>query len=299
MRAQSCLLAAGLLPVMAVTCGAQGSPAPRPPQTEAEKSALLDRVLANEKKSDESMNLYERIERVETRKGLSEPAAVEIRVSRVVPAGTGLDHILIARDGKPTDPNAYHAELLKLEQALSWASDDGHAQHDAYEKVAKKQKERDELIDAARVAFLYDFVSAETDDGRVLFKYSMAPNPAYKATSRATSILEKVHGLVWIDPAADQIARIEGEVTEDISFGLFLAKIYKGSRFLQERHEVLPGVWMPRYSQYDFDGRKLFSSISVHERTLYSQFHRIGPPKQALAEIRAELKNPRAPAADP
>jgi len=298
-RARTLILLAGLLSAFATVSSAQNTAAPAPPQTEAEKTALLDLVLANQKKSDEAMNLYERVERVEMRKNAVDTQTGEIKISRVVPAGTGVDHIPIGPDGKPVDPDAYHAELQKLERALSWAADNGHAQHDAYEKIAKKQKERDELIDATRTAFLYTFVSTEMREGRVLYKYTMEPNPAYKATTRTTSIFAKVRGFVWIDPAAGQLARVEGEVTEDITVGLFLAKVYKGSHFMQERYEMLPGLWMPSFSQYDFDGRKLFSTISIHERTFYGQYHRIGPPKEALAMIRAELGKSGAPVADP
>lgn len=300
MRARLFILAAGLLPALAASCLAQEATTapPGPPQTEAEKAALLDLVLTNVKKSDAAMGFYERVERLETRKTGADMSS-EVKVSRVVPAGTGVDHLPIGPDGTPADPDAYHAELLKLERALSWAADDGHAQHDAYEKIAKKQKERDELIDATRAAFLFTFVSTETRAGRTLYKYKMEPNPAYKATSRATSIFAKVRGFVWIDPAAGQLARVEGEVTGDITVGLFLAKVYKGSHFMQERYEMLPGLWMPSFSQYDFDGRKLFSAISVHERTFYSQFHRIGPPKEALATIRGELGKPAGAVADP
>ena len=299
MRARILILVAGMFPVFAAISLAQESSPLRPPQTEIEKEALLDRVLANQKKSDEAMNLYERVERVETRKNERDPLSTEIKVSRVVPAGTGIDHIPIGPNGKPTDPDAYHTELVKLERALSWAADDGHAQRDAYEKIAKKRKERNELIDATPTAFLYTFVSTETHDGRVLFKYRLAPNPAYKSTSRATAIFAKVRGFVWIDPVAGQLTRVEGEVTDDISIGLFLAKIYKGSHFMQERYEIQPGLWMPSFSQYDFDGRKFFSSISIHERTFYSQFRRIGPPKEALGVVRAELGKPGSAVSDP
>jgi hypothetical protein len=299
MRTRAFILVAGLLPAFAANSLAQEVAAPPPPQTDAEKAALLDLVLANQRKSDEAMNLYERLERVEMRKTSVDSPSGDVKISRVVPAGTGVDHIPIGPDGKPTDPDAYHTELLKLEHALSWAADNGHAQHDAYDKMAKKQKERDELIDATRTAFLYTFVSSETRAGHVLYRYSMEPNPDYKATSRATSIFAKVRGFVWIDPQAGQLARVEGEVTGDITVGLFLAKVYKGSHFMQERYEMLPGLWMPSFSQYDFDGRKLFSTISIHERTFYSQFHRIGPPKEALAVIRAELGKPAGALADP
>jgi hypothetical protein len=298
MRLRPLILLAGLLPSFAGVCLAQEAAAPAsPPQTEAEKAALLDLVLSNQKKCDAAMNLYERVERVEVRKNSVDSQTGEVKVTRVFPAGTGVDHIPIGPDGKPSDPDAYHAELVKLERALSWAADDGHAQHDAYEKIAKKQKERDDLIDATRTAFFYSFVSTETRAGRLLYKYKMEPNPAYKSTSRATAIFAKVRGFVWIDPEAAQIARVEGEVTGDITVGLFLAKIYKGSHFMQERYEVLPGLWMPSFSQYDFDGRKLFSSISIHERTFYGQYRRIGPPKEALASIRAELGKPGGAAA--
>jgi hypothetical protein len=259
---------------------------------------LLDAVLTNVKKSDEAMNFYERVERIEMRRSGTDTLTGEVKVSRVVPAGTGVDHLPIGPDGKPADPDAYRTELLKLEHALSWAADDGHAQHDAYEKIAKKQRERDELIDATRTAFLYALVGTETRAGRTLYKYRMEPNPAYKATSRATSIFAKVRGFVWIDPEAVQLARVEGEVTGDITVGLFLAKVFKGSHFMQERYEMVPGMWMPSFSQYDFDGRKLFSSISIHERTFYGQYRRIGPPKEALAMIRAELGKPTGAVAD-
>ena len=280
---------AGLLGALASSAIGQEAAVPLPPQTDVEKAAFLDAVLSNEKKSDAAMLLYERVERIEKRKTAKAAAPDSIMVSRVVPAGTGVDHILVGPDGQPADPAIYHAELIKLEKALSWAASDGHAQRDAYDRIAKKQKERAELIDATRTAFLYSFVGTETRDGRVLYKYRMEPNPAYKPTSRATSIFEKVRGNVWIDPQADEIAKVEGDVTGDTSIGLFLARIYKGSHFMQERYEVLPGIWMPTFSQYDFDGRKLFSSIAVHERTFYSQYRRIGPPKEALVTIRAEL----------
>jgi len=299
MRGLCLILAAGLLPALGAVCLAQESAAPTPPQTEAEKAALLELVLNNQKKSDEALNLYERLERVERRRNGSDPLAFEVKVSRVVPAGTGADHIPVGDDGKPTDPDAYLRELVRLEHALSWAADDGHAQRDAYEKLAKKQKERNELIDATRTAFIYTFLSTELREGRTLHKYKIEPNPAYKPASRSTAIFAKVRGYVWIDPLAGELARVEGEVTGDITIGLILGKIYKGCHFMQERYEMAPGLWLPSFSQYDFDGRRLFSTVSVHERTFYSHFRRVGPPKEALVAIRAELGKPANGALDP
>jgi hypothetical protein len=271
-----------------------------PPQlTEAEKLAFLDRVIAKQKNDEQAIDIYERVERTEVRKNANDAQPSEVRISRVVPAGTGVDRIALGPDAKPADSAAYRAELEKLERALAWASSSGRAQRDAYEKIAKKQKDRNEILEATRNGFLYTFVSRELRAGRTLVKYRLEPNPAFKATSRPTSIFSKVRAIAWIDEDAGQIARVEVEVTEDISFGLFLGKIYKGSHFMQERYEVVPGVWLASFLQYDYDGRKFFLPISVHERTFYSDYRRIGPPKEALALIRAELGKPDPATADP
>ena len=276
---------------------AQDAPAPVL-QSADEARTLLEHVIANQKKNDVAQSTYERLERLEIHKGGgSQPP--EIKTTRAVPAGTGIDRIPVGPDGKPVDAAAYRAELEKLERALSWAAEDGRAQREAYEKIAKKQKERSDLIDAMRTAFLYTFIGRELRGDRTLSKYRLVPNPAYKATSRATSIFSKVRGDLWIDDDAEQVARAEIEVTEDISIGGFLAKVYKGSHLMQERYEMAPGLWFATYSQYDFDGRRLFMSFSVHERTLYSQYRRIGPPKEALQAIRAELGKSTSANADP
>lgn len=267
-------------------------------QSDEQKRAMLDRVIGNEKKNDEAEMVYERIEHKEIRKGPS-GTPPEIKISRVVPAGTGVAHIPVGPDGKTTDASLYRAELEKLERSLAWAAEEGRAQRDAYDKIAKKRKDRAELIEATRSAFLYIFVAREPRGDRMLSKYRMEPNPAYKPTSRSTAIFAKVRGYAWIDEEAGQLARVEVEVTDDISIGGFLAKIYKGSHFMQERYEMAPGLWLPSYSQYDFDGRRLFVSFSIHERTFYTQYRRIGPPKEALATIRAELGKPAAVNADP
>src|SRR5256714_6164692 len=268
-------------------------------QAGAERASLLERVIANQKKDDLAQYTYERIERLEIQKSAAGTQPPEVKISRAIPAGTGIDRIPVRPDGKPVDEAAYRTELEKLERALSWAAEDGRAQREAYEKIAKKQKERADLIEATRNAFLYTLVTRETRGDHMLAKYHMMPNPAYKPNSRATSIFAKVRGYLWIDEDASQLARLEVEVTDDISIGGFLAKIYKGSHFVQERYEMAPGLWLPTYAQYDFDGRRFFVSFAIHERTSYSQYRRIGPPKEALQSIRAELGKSDSASADP
>jgi len=268
------------------------------------KPELFKRIIANQKKGEAALDLYERIERVESHKNPRDPASVSVKIERVIPSGTGMFRIPVGDDGKPGDSAAYRSDLEKLAQSLAQLVSNARSQRDGLAKYAKRKKDRDDLIDATHNAFLFTLIGSEPRGNRTLSKYKMEPNPAFKSTTRLTSIFPKVHGFVWIDEASCELARIEGEVTDDISIGLFLGKVYKGSHFMQERYEFLPGLWLVSFSQYDFDGRKLFSGFSIHERTFYTNYRYIGPPKEALAAIQqelghAELDKPRADPADP
>src|ERR1700736_2086011 len=199
---------------------------------QAETHALFERVIANQKKVEESLDVYERLEYLEMRKNSHDPKPYAEKSYRVIPAGTGTGRIPVRRDGQPADPAVYRAELQKLERQLAWAAESGRAQSEAYAKIQKKRKERDELISAANQAFIFTFIAREPRGNRMLAKFRMEPNPAYKATSRNTSLYSKVRGFIWVDEAAGQLARIQGETTEDISIGMFLARVNKGSYFM-------------------------------------------------------------------
>ena len=254
----------------------------------------LSRTIEGLKRTEKAMYLFERVEREESWKDPTKSQPDHVKVSRVFPAGTGIDHILLSDDGSSVDDATYRRELEKLLKTLEWAAAPGRDQTKAYAKIDKKLNDRYELIDATRTAFIYTFAGQELRDGRTLLKFHIEPNPDFKPQNRDAGFLTKVEGYVWIDEATSQLARVEGRIIDDISFGIFLGKIYKGSHFMQERFPDPSGVWLPSVSQYDFDGRKFFSSVSIHEKTYYKDYRRVGPPKEALALLRSELARLKA-----
>jgi hypothetical protein len=280
------LLAAALL----LFGQAAKSVAGTPKDGERADPSRFDKAIAGLKEGEQALFLYERVERVEERKSASEPNPPTTRISRAFPAGTGIAHIALGPDGTPANAESYKSELEKLLDSLTWATGSGKLQREAYEKLTKKQKERADLIEQTRNALIFTFLGEETRADRTLSKFHLEPNPNYKPNTRSASLFSRVKGTVWLDNASGQMARIEGEVTDDITFGVFLGKIYKGSRFMQERYEFAPGIWLPSFSQYDFDARKLFSSFSVHQKTFSSGYHRVGPPAEAIPIVRAELE---------
>ncbi|MGB2677856.1 MAG: hypothetical protein WAN12_12310 [Candidatus Acidiferrum sp.] len=267
--------------------------------SEPKGSELFQRVVANQKRTDQELDLFERIERTEFRRTGSDPKPAEVKVWRVFPAGVANDRIPLSAEGNPISVESYRAELQKLEKLLDWAMRQGPGQDEALAKMAHKRKERNDLIEATHAAFIFTLVGHEMRGGRSLAKYSMVPNPKYKPTSRNATLFTKVRGFTWIDEESAELAKVEGEVSQDISLSLFLAKVYKGSHFMQERYEMAPGIWLPTFQQYDFDGRKFLLPFSVHERTLYTNYRQVGPPKEALEVVRGELGKGEGGAAGP
>lgn len=254
---------------------------------------ILAQVIANQKKTEAALEVYERTQRIESRRPGSDANSVEVKAWRVFPFGTGLDRIPLTPEAKPQNPETYRADLEKLERLLVWAAQSGSAQRDAYAKVERKRKERTDLIEATRAAFIFTPLGAEMRGDRKLLKYAIKPNPEYKPTTRNATVFTRVEGTVWVDEQSNELAKIEGRVTEDISLALFLAKVYKGSHFMQERYELFPGMWLPTFEQYDFDGRRFLMPFSIHERTFYENYRRVGPPKEAVELVRSELNKSR------
>ena len=281
---------------MGLACAAQ-EPAPTAPEPKG--SELFQRVVANQKRTDQELDLFERIERTEFRRTGSDPKPVEVKAWRVFPAGVANDRIPLSAESKPISTESYRAELQKLEKLLVWATQRGPGQDEALAKMARKRKERNDLIEATHAAFIFTLLGHEMRGDRSLAKYSMVPNPKYKPTSRNATLFTKVRGFIWIDEESAELAKVEGEVSQDISLSLFLAKVYKGSHFMQERYEMAPGIWLPTFQQYDFDGRKFLLPFSVHERTWYTNYRHVGPPQEALEVVRGELGKGAGEAAGP
>lgn len=279
-----------------MACAAQNPP---PIAVESKGSELFQRVVANQKRTDQELDLFERIERMEIRRTGSDPKPAEVKVWRVFPAGVANDRMPLSAEGKPISAESYRVELHKLEKLLVLAMQQGPGRDEALAKMARKRKERNDLIEATQAAFIFALMGHEMRGDRNLAKYSMVPNPKYKPTSRNAVLFKKVKGFVWIDEESGELAKVEGEVSDDASLALFLAKVYKGSHFMEERYEIEPGIWLPTFQQYDFDGRKFLLPFSIHERTSYTSYRRVGAPKEALEVVRGELGKGAGEAAGP
>src|SRR6266850_4998330 len=136
----------------AASAAAQSVAPDSTPAISPAKPGLFERVISTQKKNEEALDVYQRLERLEVRKNGSDAAPASVRIARVIPSGTGMARIAVGPDGQPADLAAYRAELARLEKALALLINNSRSQREAVEKFAKKKRERNDLIDATRNA---------------------------------------------------------------------------------------------------------------------------------------------------
>lgn len=267
--------------------GAQsGAAAPSP----EEMRRLVERMISNTHRNDEAIEEYERVERWIERRSEKDPQARLDKTYRVVPTGTGTLKVILKENGQPVAPAYYRDELRQLAQALEWAVDPGDPKQKArVDKWKKRSGDRYQAVEAFRDAYTVAWLGPESLEGHSLVKIHFEPKPDFQARSIGADLLSNSRVTLWLDGDA-QVLRLEAELVRDMAFGGgLLGKIYKGSRVTIDQMEVAPGLWMPRSMHYQVRGRKFLFSQQQWRSGEAGDYRRIGPPREALSVVRAEL----------
>ena len=271
------------------------------PPSDAEIHDRAQKLIENQHQDDAAIEQYERIEHQVDRTAGANPRVLEEKLYRVVPTGTGTMKIVLKENDKRTDPVIYRQQLQTWRELLELAlkPDDSRAKL-AYSKWQKKKTDRAELVDATQAAFLTKWTGQETVNGRLCDILELSPNPSFHPHTIFQDAMTHITAKIWVDHEKNQLARAEAHVMRDMAFGGgILGKLYRGGVFSFEQAEFSPGVWLPVRYQYDFMGRKFLFTFEQHQYIEASQYHRIGPPKEALAQVNSEIASGKIVNGDP
>jgi hypothetical protein len=273
--------------------GGQGSTITANPAPTAEQiQSLIARTVENQRRNDQAIEEYERVERVVTLKDGENSEVVSDRTERVLPSGTGTMRLQTAQSSPPVSPELHRRELQYAVSALDRFLHPNDRMKQDLAKFEKRRRDHAELVDAAAKAFRITWAGRETRGSRTLAKLLLDPDPNYKPTSRLSATFEHLHAVLWVDESQAQMVRTEVEITSDIPFGGgIVGKVYRGGHIVMEHSEVAPGVWLPVHSTYDVDGRRFLLGFGIHERTDVSHYHHVGPPSRSIEIIRSELND--------
>ena len=143
-------------------------------------------------------------------------------------------------------------------------------------KEVKERAEEEAVLD--EVFALYDIrlVGREMLEGETTIVATLEPKRGYEPRTDAGKLLKKIRARAWVAEADYQIARIEAEVIDDVTYGWgILARLHKGTRAEFVRRKVNGEVWLPARETIHASGRSLlFRKFKLDTETTYSDYRK-------------------------
>lgn len=158
------------------------------------------------------------------------------------------------------------------------------------EQLRKKQaREREDedrtlkIVKALPDAFRFEYVGQENGDaemgkpGDKLVRLKFTPNPAYSPPSHVEQVLEGMQGYLVIDNTEHRLARIDGTLFREVSFGWgIIGRLDRGGHFLVQQADVGDGCWEITAMSLKMTGKILmFKSISMTSDEAFNEFRRV------------------------
>jgi hypothetical protein len=219
---------------------------------------LLRRVAEKDIENDKRLRDYTYIQREEEHSldGHGNVKKVESKTSEVLVIYGEEVERLIAKDDKPLSEK----EAKKEEERIEKITDKRKVESDSdrRKRLEKEEKDREEgrkFVLEVSAAYNFRLVGSETLNGSDTWVLDAEPRPEFEPKRREAKFLPKLRGRIWIDKAEMQWVKLDVTTTDTISFGLFLARIHKGTRIMVETTRVNEEVWLPKHVAFHVDVR--------------------------------------------
>jgi hypothetical protein len=133
-------------------------------------------------------------------------------------------------------------------------------------------------------AFIYEYDGIETGrpgigkQGDELVRLKFRPNPKFNPPSRVEQVLTGMQGYLLIDANQHRIAKIDGTLYRDVSFGWgILGHLDKGGQFQVDQASVGDGdTWQITRMSLNFTGKVLlFKNVVIKSNEIFSDFRRV------------------------
>jgi len=228
-------------PTLDLTPDANGS------LSQAQMQQLFRAVAAKHLENDKRQRDYTYVKReVDTvLDNAGNPKSTEAKTYDVLEIYGDQVERLLEKDDKPLSKKDADKEEEKIHKIIEKRKNESTPDRKKREEREEKEREQGRKF-VTEVADAYDFklVGTERVGGREAWVIDGEPRPGFVPHMKESKLLAKFHGRVWIDKADLQLSRMDVECLDTISFGLFLARFHKGSRFMLEQTRVNDEVWL-------------------------------------------------------
>jgi hypothetical protein len=258
------------------------SPALASPPDGGEPKAndLLRQAIANEKLSRRD-DYYAWIDRVQKPRGSVTKLMVntpEGMLARIIALN---DHALTPDERRQDDERTRH--LLDPEKMR--------------EKAKKQQEDQqhiERLLFALADAFQCAYAPSGHDDRNLRLECS--PNPKFSPPNYESQVLQGMKTVILIDREDRRIARIEGTLFRDVTFGWgFIGRLNRGGHIEITQSRVVGKHWGVTWMQLTFEGRVIVvKPLNIQETQTSWDYRSV--PRMTVAQALEFLRNSSAQA---
>jgi hypothetical protein len=254
---------------------------PSPAPVELSRAQIQEMIRLSAEKdveNDKRQRDYTYVERVEEHKlkGKGEIASTETRTYEVMEIYSEQVRRLTAKDDKPLSAKDAAKEDQKIQKLIDKRKNESDSQRE--KRLKEEEKDREENREFVKeIADAYDFKLAgiETLEGRDTYVIDGEPRPGFEPKRKEAKILPKFRFRVWIDRRENQWVKLDAQCIDTVSFGLFLARIHKGSRIVIDTTRVNDEVWLPRHVAVHVDVRvALLKNFNVEQDISYKDYRK-------------------------
>ncbi len=192
---------------------------------------------------------------------------------------------LTEKDNKPLSEKDAAKEEEKIQKIIDKRKNESANDREKREKKEKKDREEGrQFVREVADAYKFTLVGTERIDGREVWVIDGDPRPGFVPHMKESKFLSKFRGRVWIDKTELQLAKMDVECLDTISWGVFLARFHKGSRFMLEQTRVNDEVWLPRQFKVKVDARlALLKNFNVDIEQSFRDYKKFRATTKILA----------------
>jgi hypothetical protein len=239
---------------------------------------LIRQTAANDMENDKRQRDYTYIQREEQHKlgGKGQVKSTEIKTSEIMELYGEQVERLISKDDKPLSDKDNKKEEDKIQKLIEKRKNE--SDHDREKREEKEEKDREhdrQFVREVADAYNFSFVGIESLAGRDAYVIDGEPRPGYEPHLKEAKILPKFRFRAWIDKDESQWKKLDIQCIDTVTFGLFLARVHKGSRIIIEQTRINDEVWLPQHINVKVDVRlALLKNFNVEDDITYRDYQK-------------------------
>jgi len=247
-----------------------------PDLSDEEISKLIEKVAENDIANDQKQRDYTYTEREEEHKvdGAGQVRSTESTTHDVMVLYGEQVERLVRKNDQPLSEKEANKEDERIQKIMEKRKNETEDERKKrLEREAKDREEEREFVREVSDAFTFHLAGVESIDGRDTYVIDADPRPGFQPHHKEAKYFSKVRGRIWIDKAESQWVKVDVEAMDTLSWGLFLARVHRGTHILVEQTRVNDEVWLPKHVWLKLDAKvALLKNYNLTADIIYTDY---------------------------